>query len=78
MKKMDLTPDNYDGHTVNYPVYCYVCSSYTELVLPLENYHRWRNKEYIQNAFPYLNPSQREIIVSGTHSDCFDKLFKEE
>jgi hypothetical protein len=78
MAQMIMLPENYDGEKVNYQVYCYPCSSYTTLILPFRNFHSWRNGEYVQNAFPYLSPAQREMIVSGTHSKCFDELFKEE
>lgn len=28
-----------------------------------------------QEAFPYLAPDEREMIISGTHPECWEKLF---
>ena len=32
----------------------------------------------VQQAFPEVNANQREILVSGMCSVCFDEMFKEE
>lgn len=34
-------------------------------------------KRFIQNAFPYLTPAQREQIVSGYDDSCWKKLWAE-
>jgi hypothetical protein len=31
----------------------------------------------IQKAMPYLTADEREMFISGTCSDCWDKLFPE-
>lgn len=39
----------------------------------------WQNNNYlIQNAFPYLNKANREILISGICNDCFNNMFPEE
>jgi hypothetical protein len=38
----------------------------------------WKNGEYIQNAMPYLNVDERELLISGTCGPCFDNMFPEE
>jgi len=32
----------------------------------------------IQHALPFLTADQRELLLSGTHSACFDTMFPEE
>jgi len=34
------------------------------------------NGMHIQNAFPYLDSGQREILISGICGPCFDKIFE--
>ena len=34
-------------------------------------------KKYVQNAFPYLSPDDREFLISGTSPEKFDELFEE-
>lgn len=36
---------------------------------------RWRAGEHIQNAFPDMSAGDREILISGTHDECWNKLF---
>ena len=36
------------------------------------------NGSLIQNAFPTLTPSQRELLITGICDDCWDKMFKTE
>ena len=31
--------------------------------------------EYIQDAFPTLTPGEREQLITGIHSECWDKEF---
>jgi len=36
----------------------------------------WKSeKKYIQDAMPYLSDSEREILISKTCGECFDKMF---
>lgn len=32
----------------------------------------------VQVLFPELSPGEREVIISGTHPECWDKLFGNE
>jgi len=35
------------------------------------------NRRHIQNIFPEMNPSVREIFISQVCPTCFDKMFDE-
>lgn len=37
---------------------------------------RWANGEHIQNVWPEKTPDERELLMSGIHPDCWDKMFK--
>jgi hypothetical protein len=57
---------------------CCVCDQYEVWSLNREAVTRWQEGEYIQNAFPDMSEGDREILISGTHPACWDKLFPAE
>jgi hypothetical protein len=67
----------FTSKTVIYKV-CMHCGGETAIELDFNKYKRWRGGEYIQNVWPELTPDEREMIVSGTHPECWDALFPEE
>lgn len=57
---------------------CRVCKQQAKIEIADKKYVRWRiNGELIQDVFPELSSSHRELMISGTHSECFDRLFAE-
>jgi hypothetical protein len=57
---------------------CTVCGKYELLSLDRKAVESWRAGEYIQNAFPEMSMQDREVLITGTHPACWDKLFPEE
>jgi hypothetical protein len=57
---------------------CCVCDKFEVLTLNRQAVERWQDGEYIQNAFPDMSDGDRELLISGTHSECWDKLFSAE
>ena len=33
------------------------------------------NRPHIQDIFPYLTPAERELLISHTCQECWDKMF---
>lgn len=59
-------------------IICVGCfNTYKINVNPNDLINYVHNGLYIQQAFPYLTPSERELILSQICGPCFDKLFKE-
>lgn len=56
---------------------CNGCQESYTIFLNQKHYNAWYNGAFIQDAFPYLTTGQREMIKTGYHSNCFDKLFAE-
>lgn len=55
---------------------CAVCHKRSTLEIPEENYYLWRDRGVlIQNAFPDLSPGERELLMTGTHEECWDSDF---
>jgi hypothetical protein len=54
---------------------CTVCGEYEVWSLDRELVNRWQGGENIQDVFPDMNEGDRELLISGTHPACWDKLF---
>ena len=57
---------------------CRICDEYELWVLDSVDVQRWQNGELIQDVFPKMSIDDREILITGTHAACWDKLFPEE
>jgi hypothetical protein len=55
---------------------CSVCGTSEQLELDEERLIRWHYGEHIQDVFPELTASERELIVTGLHESCWDLLFE--
>jgi len=55
-----------------------VCDEYELWVLDRAAVERWQAGENIQSAFPDMSVNDREILITGTHPACWDKLFPTE
>lgn len=54
---------------------CLVCDKYEVWSLDRQAVTRWREGENIQSAFPDMSAGEREVLITGTHPACWDKLF---
>ncbi len=54
---------------------CRQCKVSAEMSVNRQDLADWRGGKYIQDAMPYLSADQRELLISGTCGDCFDKMF---
>ena len=55
---------------------CNMCDTQHEIWVEDDDYKAWENGKMCQDAFPYLDAGQREILISGTCGRCFDLLFE--
>jgi hypothetical protein len=54
---------------------CLVCRKNSIMKLDKDSYDRWQSGMYVQTAFPRMSPDDRELLISGTHSKCWDARF---
>jgi len=54
---------------------CTVCGEYEVWSLDRQAVESWQAGENIQSAFPDMPAADREVLISGTHPACWDKLF---
>ena len=53
---------------------CKECLGQFIIFLRQDDYIKWINGEgFIQDIFNYLAPGERELLLTRTCSDCFDK-----
>jgi hypothetical protein len=54
---------------------CRICRKEFKINVKKADYDAWKNGEkLIQQAFPYLTDNEREVLISGICSPCFDEL----
>jgi hypothetical protein len=64
MKRIDMT------------VHCSGCGVDYHLSVDYDGYVAWRRKEgFIQDLLQDNTDSERQLLISGTCGECFDKMF---
>ena len=64
--------------SVKVSVTCPFCGKENFLTLSAKDFNAWQEGELVQNAFPYLDANERELLVSGICSECWEKTFGED
>ena len=64
--------------TKKYEFMCPICGKVNTLELDSEKYNQWKMGAHVQDVFPDLTPDERELIITGTCSKCWDKMFGED
>lgn len=61
-------------------VKCTICNTNYKLKVAEEDYIEYTrpNRRHIQDIFPYLTPSERELLISHTCEECWNKMFGDE
>lgn len=58
---------------VNVETTC-MCGATQSVSLPEEAYESWSNGELLQRAWPEGTVEEREALISGTCSDCWERM----
>jgi hypothetical protein len=57
-------------------IQCCMCGRLFSIMYNIEHMTAWLcGSGYIQDIMPYLTSGERELFLSSTCSDCFDKLY---
>lgn len=54
---------------------CPVCGEEWEVDVDFDGYIKYKNGALVQDAFPYLEPSVRELLISGICDKCYTAMF---
>ena len=57
---------------------CRKCGTSHSVMANEADVAHWQEGNLIQNVMPYLTVNDRELLISGTCGDCFDKMFPPE
>lgn len=56
---------------------CQGCNDLLYVVANAEDFEKWEGGMMVQDAFPYLSASDREILISRTCEKCWDEMWKD-
>jgi hypothetical protein len=56
---------------------CFHCGKIARLEVPKSQFDAWRSGVLAQDAFPNLSAEEREMLISGTHPECWKEMFGE-
>ena len=62
---------------IDVAITCPFCGADHAVEVNLAQYEAWQNGELIQNAMPYLTPTEREQLISGVCPKCQAEMFGE-
>lgn len=57
---------------------CPFCGHANEIEVNEMDYLDWGDGMTVQEAFPYLSPEEREMLISGICPTCWEKTFADE
>jgi hypothetical protein len=55
---------------------CLICNKVGRVEVEESDFYKWKKDTLIQDAFPYLDDNQREMLMTGTHSQCWDEMME--
>lgn len=62
-----------------YTLPCPLCGKASSIEVEEEAFRNWNQRGmHIQNAFPKWSDDERELLITGTHPNCWDILFPDE
>ena len=57
---------------------CIMCGEASTVKMLVHHYLEWQKGGYIDQVCPEMPKETREMLISGTHPDCWDKMFQED
>lgn len=68
--------NNLDSHV---SIQCWKCQRYYTIMYNRNDMLDWLSGSgFVQDILSYLTAGERELLLSGTCSGCFDKLFSDD
>lgn len=63
---------------IAYMTTCPLCNEDNEVLIEREDLQKWDDGALVQDAFPYLSSGERELLVTGVCTPCWERSFGEE
>ena len=55
---------------------CIMCGSTSAVELDADKLARWQGGELVQKVWPDKPAEERELLITGTHPECWADMFK--
>tara|TARA_R110002020_G_scaffold7496_1_gene31500 strand:- start:19046 stop:19294 length:249 start_codon:yes stop_codon:yes gene_type:complete len=68
---------NTDTYTVETEP-CIMCDEISNVEITSQGLFYYNQGKLIQECFPELSIGDRELLITGTHDECFNELYAEE
>ena len=56
---------------------CMMCGETSKVKMLVHHYLEWQNGGLIDRVCPEMPKETREMLISGTHPDCWDKMIQD-
>jgi hypothetical protein len=56
---------------------CRFCKQEARVTVPAQGLWDWEHGAFAQNAFPNMSADQREMVMTGTHPECWDRFMSD-
>jgi hypothetical protein len=56
---------------------CALCGEREIVVVDKDDYLRWLGGALVQDVWPDKDANWREMMMTGTHGECFDKMVED-
>ena len=63
---------------IDFVKYCPFCNKRQVLKINNKDLMDWKMGKLIQDAFPYLNANEREVLKTGICPSCWNDMFPKE
>ena len=67
-----------DPMDMEFELQCMYCDYEETITIAEADYIAWHNGELIQDVMCYLTDAQRELMISNTCDDCWNRFFPDE
>ena len=57
---------------------CILCGKSSKVVMPENAYSAWKSGYFIQYAWPTGSDDERELLITGTHGECWNRMLPPE
>jgi len=80
-KRYDFTPKYFVAEQIKSPMAttiedCRWCGGHSMVTMTESQFQKWLNKSaFVQEIFPDVPMDQREVMISGTHPECWIEMF---
>lgn len=65
----------FEGEVLMIEIGCPFCGRVHYVAVDEDDFVSWQTGELVQKAFPYLNATERESLISGMCPDCQAEMF---